>query len=123
MSYGYNNIEFKKQFSFDERKEESNKILIKYPDRRPVICEKLKTQKGLPEIDKKKYLVPFDLTVGQFIYVIRQRIKIKPEDSIFLFINNQIITGSSMMGVLYENYKENDGFLYITYAKENTFGS
>jgi len=123
MAYGYNNIEFKKQFTSEERNIESNKILLKYPDRRPVICEKLKNQKDLPEIDKKKYLVPFDLTVGQFIYVIRKRIKIKAEDSIFLFINGQIVTGSSMMGVLYENYKDMDGFLYINYAKENTFGS
>jgi GABA(A) receptor-associated protein len=28
-------------------------------------------------IDKKKYLVPADLTVGQFVYVIRKRIKLR----------------------------------------------
>jgi hypothetical protein len=33
----------------------------------------------IAEIDKKKYLVPMDLTVGQFVYVIRKRIKLSPE--------------------------------------------
>lgn len=38
-------------------------------------------------IDKKKYLVPADLTVGQFVYVIRKRIKLSPEKAIFIFVN------------------------------------
>lgn len=42
----------------------------------------------MPDIDKKKYLVPSDLTVGQFVYVIRKRIKLSPEKGIFIFINN-----------------------------------
>jgi len=32
--------------------------------------------------------VPADLTVGQFVYVIRKRIKLAPEKAIFVFINN-----------------------------------
>jgi hypothetical protein len=27
-----------------------------------------------------------------------------------------------MLGDLYEYYRENDGFIYITYSLENTFG-
>lgn len=41
----------------------------------------------IPTIDKKKYLVPADLTVGQFVYVIRKRIKLSPEKAIFIFVN------------------------------------
>lgn len=122
MSYGYSHFDFKSQHSFEDRIEESTRIIAKYPDRRPIICEKLKNQRDLPDIDKKKYLVPFDLTIGQFIYVIRKRIQIRPEEGIFLFINNQIVTGSSIIGYIYENSKDPDGFLYIQYAKENTFG-
>ncbi|KAE8956555.1 hypothetical protein PR001_g31694, partial [Phytophthora rubi] len=42
----------------------------------------------IPDIDKKKFLVPADLTVGQFVYVIRKRIKLSPEKAIFIFVNN-----------------------------------
>lgn len=35
-----------------------------------------------------RYLVPADLTVGQFVYVIRKRIKLSPEKAIFIFVKN-----------------------------------
>ena len=38
----------------------------------------------------RRYLVPADLTVGQFIYVIRKRIKLPPERAIFIFVDNVI---------------------------------
>merc|ERR1711938_123213 len=44
----------------------------KHPDRIPVIVEKRPRDATLPLIDKKKFLVPADLTVGQFVYVIRK---------------------------------------------------
>lgn len=86
-----------------------------------VICEKA-DRSDIPDIDKKKYLVPADLTVGQFIYVIRKRIKLPPERAIFLFVDNMIPSTSSLMSVVYEVQKDEDGFLYITYSGENTFG-
>lgn len=52
-----------------------------------MICEKA-PQSDIDDIDKKKYLVPCDLTVGQFVYVIRKRIKLQPEKGIFIFVNN-----------------------------------
>ena len=36
----------------------------------------------------RRYLVPSDLTVGQFVYVIRKRIKVSPEKAIFMFVKN-----------------------------------
>jgi GABA(A) receptor-associated protein len=80
-------IPFKKQHSFEKRQAEAQRIREKYPDRIPVICEK-DERSSIPPIDKKKYLVPADLTVGQFVYVIRKRIKLSPEKAIFIFINN-----------------------------------
>ena len=35
-----------------------------------------------------RYLVPADLTVGQFVYVIRKRIKLSAEKAIFIFVDN-----------------------------------
>ncbi len=73
----------------EKRKSEAERIRAKYPDRVPVICEKA-DRTDIPDIDKKKYLVPADLTVGQFHYVIRKRIKLAPEKALFLFCSNSI---------------------------------
>ncbi len=113
---------FKEDNSFEKRQAEAKNIREKYPDRLPVICEKSE-KSTINNIDKKKYLVPIDLTVGQFVFVIRKRIKLSPEKAIFIFINNVLPpTGASMLTV-YEEHKDEDGFLYITYSGENTFGN
>ena len=67
--------------------------------------------------------MPRDMTAGQFIGVIRKRMKIMPSEAIFLFVdNNTIISGTSIIGPLYEQAKNEDGFLYVHYSKENAFG-
>lgn len=113
---------FKRDYSFNYRTQEANRVLIKYPDRRPIICEKSTYYNDLPDIDKKKYLVPYELTMGQFIYVIRNRIKLRPDEAVFLFVNDKIMPTSSIIGHIYEQEKDNDGFLYVQYCKENVFG-
>ena len=70
----------------------------------------------------QKYLVPADLTVGQFVYVVRKRIKMSAEKAIFIFINNVLPPTAALMSSIYEDQKDEDGFLYITYSGENTFG-
>ena len=114
--------EFHKQFSFEKRKEEATRIKQKYSDRIPVIVQRLPTDTSIPNIDKKKYLVPNDLTLGQFAYVIRKRIKINPEQSIFIFVNNTLPTTSILMSQLFEECVDKDGFLYLEFSGENTFG-
>lgn len=47
-----------------QRRAESERIRTKYPDRVPVICEKSE-KSNVQDIDKKKYLVPADLTCGK----------------------------------------------------------
>jgi len=76
----------------------------------------------IPDIDKKKYLVPSDLTVGQFHYVIRKRIKLAPEKALFLFCSNSIPPNAALMSTVYEEQKDEDGFLYVQYSGESTFG-
>jgi GABA(A) receptor-associated protein len=105
-----------------KRKSEAERIRAKYPDRVPVICEKA-DRSDIPDIDKKKYLVPADLTVGQFHYVIRKRIKLAPEKALFLFCDNNIPPNASLMSTVYEEQKDEDGFLYIKYSGESTFGA
>ncbi|KAB5564374.1 hypothetical protein DKX38_004428 [Salix brachista] len=87
-----------------------------------VIVEKAE-RSDIPNIDKKKYLVPADLTVGQFVYVIRKRIKLSAEKAIFIFVDNVLPPTGAIMSSIYEEKKDEDGFLYVTYSGENTFGA
>lgn len=112
---------FREQYSFQKRRNESMRIRSKYSDRIPVIVEKGKNS-NIPEIDKKKYLVPSDLTVGQFLYVIRRRIHLSSEKAIFLFINGKLPSITQLMSTIYREHMDNDGFLYVTYRGENVFG-
>ena len=78
---------------------------------------------SVPTLDKTKYLVPMDLTVGQFMFVLRKRMKLSPEQAIFLFINGTIPSSNSLVHELYQQHKDVDGFLYLGYSGENTFGN
>jgi len=90
------------------------RLLIEIPNRQ-VICEKVE-KSDIATIDKKKYLVPADLTVGQFVYVIRKRIKLSPEKAIFIFVDEVLPPTAALMSSIYEEHKDEDGFLYITYV-------
>ena len=110
--------------------------------------------------------------MGQFIYVIRKRIKLRAEQAIFVFVNGKTLppTGiapdgaevpselalislsfpflfyvlvivlfcfcencencvscfvfgvAAVISALYKDYKDEDGFLYMAYSGESTFG-
>lgn len=75
-----------------------------------------------PPSKKHRYLVPADLTVGQFVYVIRKRIRLSPEKAIFVFVRNVLPPTAALMSSVYEDHKDEDGFLYVAYSGENTFG-
>lgn len=111
-----------KEKSHDQRLKESNEILLKYPDRICIFIEKKDNCKSLPDLDKKKYLVPKTITAAQFIFVIRNKIMISKETALFFYANNIIINGDIEMNDFFCKYKSSDGFLYIKYTGENFFG-
>ncbi|KAG6532030.1 hypothetical protein ZIOFF_005868 [Zingiber officinale] len=104
------------------RKGEAAQISEKFPDMIPVIVEKAQ-RSDVPDITKRKYLAPADLTVGQFVHAIRKRIKLTAEKAIFVFIDNTLPSTAATLSVIYKEHKDEDGFLYMTYSGENTFGS
>ncbi|MED6240382.1 Gamma-aminobutyric acid receptor-associated protein-like 2 [Ataeniobius toweri] len=112
---------FKEDHSLEHRSLESAKIRSKYPDRVPVIVEKVSGSQ-IVDIDKRKYLVPSDITVAQFMWIIRKRIQLPSEKAIFLFVDKTVPQSSITMGQLYDKEKDEDGFLYVAYSGENTFG-
>ena len=113
---------YKQKTPFEKRLKESENILQKYPNRIPAIVEKFSKCKNIENIDKIKYLVPDDLTIGQFVFVIRKRLKLTPDKALFIFINNRLPTTHTLMKDIYANEKDDDNFLYIQYSGESTFG-
>ena len=63
-----------------------------------------------------------DLTVGQFVYVIRKRISIPSDKAIFIFVANTLPPTAALMSTVYEQHRDEDGFMYMMYSGENTFG-
>ena len=114
-------MSFKQENDFEERKAEADRIRSKFPERVPVIVEK-DPRSSAPDIDKKKYLIPSDLTVGQFVYVIRKRLKLPAEQAIYLFIDNQTPPNATLLSTIYSEKCDADGFLFIKFSSENTFG-
>lgn len=109
-------------YNFDRILEETTKIRKKYPERVPIYIKKA-TGCDFLDIDKHKFLVPIDLTLGSFITVIRKRIKLAPEKALFIFINNVLPPLTSLIGNIYDEMKNKDGFLYIYYNGESVFGN
>jgi GABA(A) receptor-associated protein len=104
--------------TFDERKIASSRILTKYPDRIPVIVDRADGSEKT-----NKFLVPYDLTVGQFFYILRRKIGLESSQTLFLFFNNTLPQTSRLISDIYAELKAEDGFLYCRYQTESTFGS
>jgi len=115
--------DFKKKFSLEKRKDESSKIISKYADRVPIIIEKSRTAQSTKyDIKKHKYLVPSNFTMGEFMHTVRKRLLLAPELAIFVYINGSICSAGSVLSQLYKEHKDPDGFLYLVYSEETTFG-
>ena len=109
--------------SFEQRLNETKKILEKYSDRVCIYVDKSDRCDNLLNLDKNKYLVPNNLSIGQFIYVIRNRIKLPKEKALFFYSkNNYLLSGDATMIETYNKYKDEDGFMYIKYTSESCFG-
>ncbi|KAL2540381.1 Autophagy-related protein 8i [Abeliophyllum distichum] len=112
---------FNQQFSFEERCQESQEIIANYPDRVPVVVERY-SKTDLPEMEKRKFLVPRDMSVGQFIHILSGRLHLSPGKALFVFVKDTLPQTSSLMESVYNSYKDDDGFLYMCYSSEKTFG-
>ena len=117
---------FKKELKLEDRRKESDRILNQYTNRMPIICE-CAPNNNLPPIQKTKYLVPGDMTVGQFQFLIRKHIDLNKEEALFLIVHKGkddiAIAGDKTMREIYNNFRDReDNFLYIHYTSEQTWG-
>jgi len=114
---------YRAEKSLEARQKECAAMKIRYPDRVCVYLSRNPNCITVPDIEKNKFLVPGDVTMSQFMTIVRKRIDIKQCDSIFIFTeHNTIPRSSDTMQSIYNYYHNIDGFLYMTYSSESTFG-
>ncbi len=118
---------FKKNTPLEERKIKSKKLKELYPNRIPVIVEMSSSSanfsKFMEQKHKVKYLVPNEICMGQFVKILRDKMKINESTALFFFINNKLFPMTTSLSTLYHEHEDEDGFLYIEFCEENTFGS
>lgn len=108
---------YKDENSYTTRVEKSSQVLNKYPSHRPFIIESKKLT-----IDRNKFLVPSDITMGQLMFIVRKRVNIKEHEGLFFLVNDIMPKSSSLISQIYDEYRHEDGFCYIMVLKENVFG-
>jgi GABA(A) receptor-associated protein len=113
--------QFKEECTFEQRKAEASAIRIKYPERVPVIIERFPGT-HVNDMDKKKFLIPSDISMSQLVWIIRKRVHLEPEKALYLYVGKTMPVASTSLAQAYEEHHDEDGFLYVSYSGENTFG-
>lgn len=95
-------------------------MLKRYPSRIPVILE---SEDIAAVLHRQKYMAPKGISFGQFMFVLRNRLKLKPEQGLFFFSEKRyLLCASDVVAEIYRRHQDEDGFLYIWCSLENTFG-
>ena len=110
-----------RNIGLNERIKEFNYLRKKYPDKIPIIVNRFKNS-DIEEVKKKKYLVNKLLNLSQFMMIFKKNLTVDQSTAIFLTINSEIVPNNVAISSIYESHKNDDGFLYIDYSTENTFG-
>ncbi len=95
--------------------------LTKYPGKIPIILTK-HPGSDVPLLKKSRYLVNADVSVGEFIFLLRNMLKIKASDAIFIYCAGTLLSGTEIIERIWSKYRNLDNVLYITYSAESAFG-
>jgi len=114
---------FKQTLPFESRLKESKKIMDKCKLRVPVIIEKNSNGSNIGELNQNKFLFQGFYSFGKLLELIKERLAISKEQSLFIFFsNNKLYSPTCTMAQIYEECKDEDGFLYAVYSTENVYG-
>lgn len=98
------------------------KLQEKYPDYAFIRINSLSPKEIT--INHEKLMVPKDMTLSYFIFRIKvcNFIKTEKQINIISFINKTIPCPSTMIGHLYNRYKDENEILHLSLMTENVFG-
>lgn len=107
----------------EERMDTVKRIRKRHPDKFVLILEApgfiLDTQRKRHYI---KFLAPFQMSVGEFLYKLRKNIRLYPEETVYLYVNNEIPMTSSLLSDVYRTHMSPDFHLYMKVEKQAVFG-
>ncbi|XP_057664839.1 microtubule-associated proteins 1A/1B light chain 3C-like [Diorhabda carinulata] len=119
-----NNVSKKALKTVEVRREEVLAIKNRFPTKIPIIVQRYHKETQLPPLDKAKFLVPQDITMSQFQIIIRNRIRLNPQQALYILVNNKSMTSLTLtISQVYAEHANANGFLYITYASQEVFGN
>ena len=100
-----------------------NHVLERYPGRIPIVMHRHPSCKPGVVLDKSRFIVPNDLTFGQFAFILRKRLTLCPGEALFFFSDKQaLLSQNETVGLLHSKHQDEDKFLNVTYTTENCFG-
>tara|TARA_B100000900_G_scaffold384321_1_gene373046 strand:- start:188 stop:598 length:411 start_codon:yes stop_codon:yes gene_type:complete len=110
-------------YSKNQRLKYANDMLEKHPNRVPIIVKFYDNIKY--HLNNPYFMCKKNITISEFLLIIRKRLKINKNVAIFLFLDNNILPSiSNRIEEIYNKHHDpdtNDLVVYITL--ENCFGS
>ena len=118
-----NNLEKYELFkskTLEERKKKSETYIEQNPERVPVF---IINKKAAFQLERLKFLIPKTYKIQSLLKTIRNSNKLNKEQSLYISSNKRILSIVKEIGEIYNDDKDEDGFLYLEVTNIEAFGS
>ncbi len=106
----------------EERKRRCAELVEKNPNKVPVIFDRNRDS-SIPDIGSIKFVSTRNLRLAYFSNQIRSALKLTSENALFFSSSKlKLIKNDALLGDLYDQSRDEDGFLYIEYREVDSFG-